>query len=140
MSDYIETTVEFVDGDGDGYAETTLVDSDGDGAIDTVLTDVDGDGYDDVAEFDNVADGEFVADVVAVDTDGDGLADVVADDVDLDGVADEVTHGGRRAAGRRQPLRHLRGPVRRVVTWAWARHHGATRHTCGWSRPRPVAC
>lgn len=92
-------TGEFLDLDGDGYAETLVVDTDGDGEIDAVLTDVDADGYDDIAAFDNTpGDGTFVPDVVAVAADADGRADVVFDDTDLDGVFDD------RLLGHDEPL------------------------------------
>ncbi|GAA2546350.1 hypothetical protein [Pseudonocardia hydrocarbonoxydans] len=88
------SSYEYVDHDGDGYAETTEIDSNGDGEVDTVLVDVDGDYYDDIAAFDNSpGDGTFVPDVVAVAADGDGLADVIFDDVNFDGVFDTVTPG-----------------------------------------------
>ena len=54
------STYDFVDLDGDGFAETTEIDSNGDGEVDAVLTDVDGDYSDDIAAFDNTpGDGEF---------------------------------------------------------------------------------
>ncbi|WP_205346819.1 hypothetical protein [Pseudonocardia broussonetiae] len=96
QDDFTETgsSYEYVDTDGDGYAETTVIDSNADGEVDAVLTDVDGDFYDDIAQFDNTpGDGEFTPDVIAVATGGDGLADVVIDDTNLDGIYDTVTPG-----------------------------------------------
>lgn len=98
------STYDFVDLDGDGFAETTEIDSNGDGEADAVLTDVDADHSDDLAAFDNTpGDGEFVPDVLAVAADGDGLADVIFDDTDLDGLFDAVLPGGDQALAHTDP-------------------------------------
>lgn len=61
------------DGDGDGYAETTMLDTTGDGVADTMV----------------VEDAWTGGLSVAVDLDGDGTLDTMATDLDGDGIIDE---------------------------------------------------
>ena len=72
------------DGDGDGFAETTMVDFDGDGISDMFST-VDAAGGEHVTLD---SDGDGMLDTVVSDFDGDGTYDMASTDTDGDGQLD----------------------------------------------------